>query len=59
MSDLRDSALEQDRPNSLCCRRITTGRLRPANIMDVIVGKNRHGPTGTVSLYFRKELTRR
>jgi replicative DNA helicase len=24
----------------------------------VIVGKNRHGPTGTVSLYFRKELTR-
>ncbi len=27
------------------------------NIADVIVAKHRHGSTGTVSLYFRKELT--
>lgn len=27
------------------------------NIADVIIAKHRHGATGTVSLYFRKELT--
>ncbi|MCL4829104.1 MAG: replicative DNA helicase [Caldilinea sp.] len=27
------------------------------NIADVIVAKHRHGSTGTISLYFRKELT--
>ena len=27
------------------------------NITDIIVAKHRHGSTGTVSLYFRKELT--
>ena len=27
------------------------------NIADVLVAKHRHGSTGTVSLYFRKELT--
>jgi replicative DNA helicase len=27
------------------------------NIADVIVAKHRHGSTGSVSLYFRKELT--
>ena len=27
------------------------------NIADVIVAKHRHGSTGTVSLFFRKELT--
>jgi replicative DNA helicase len=27
------------------------------NIADVVVAKHRHGSTGTVSLYFRKELT--
>jgi replicative DNA helicase len=27
------------------------------NIADILVTKHRHGATGTVSLYFRKELT--
>jgi len=27
------------------------------NIADVIVAKHRNGPTGVVSLYFKKELT--
>jgi replicative DNA helicase len=27
------------------------------NIADIIVAKHRHGATGTVSLFFRKELT--
>ena len=27
------------------------------NIADLMVAKHRHGTTGTVSLYFRKELT--
>ncbi|MBE2235756.1 MAG: replicative DNA helicase, partial [Anaerolinea sp.] len=27
------------------------------NIADVIVAKHRNGPTGSVSLFFRKELT--
>jgi len=27
------------------------------NIADVLVAKHRHGATGTVSLFFRKELT--
>ena len=27
------------------------------NIADVLVAKHRHGSTGAISLYFRKELT--
>jgi replicative DNA helicase len=27
------------------------------NIADILVAKHRHGSTGTVSLFFRKELT--
>ena len=27
------------------------------NIADVIISKHRHGETGTVSLFFKKELT--
>lgn len=61
MSDLRDSgAPEQDADQILFCYREDYYQEDSdrQNIMDVIVGKNRHGPTGTVSLYFRKELTR-
>lgn len=60
LSDLRESgAIEQDSDVVLFIYREDyynedTDR---ANIADVIVSKHRHGATGTVSLFFRKELT--
>ena len=60
LSDLRDSGnLEQDADVVMFIYREDyyiedTDR---QNIADVIVAKHRHGSTGTVSLYFRKELT--
>lgn len=60
LSDLRESgAIEQDSDVVLFIYREDyymedTDR---QNIADVIVAKHRHGATGTVSLYFRKELT--
>ncbi len=60
LSDLRESgAIEQDSDVVLFIYRDDyynedTDR---ANIADVIVSKHRHGATGTVSLFFRKELT--
>lgn len=60
LSDLRDSgAVEQDSDVVMFIYREDyyiedTDR---QNIADVIVAKHRHGATGTVSLYFRKELT--
>ncbi len=60
LSDLRESgALEQDADIVMFIYREdmydeTTDR---QNIADIIVAKHRNGPTGVVSLYFRKELT--
>lgn len=60
LSDLRESgSIEQDADAVLFIYREDyyiedTDR---QNIADVIVAKHRHGATGTVSLYFRKELT--
>ena len=60
LSDLRESgSIEQDADAVLFIYREDyyiedTDR---QNIADVIVAKHRHGSTGSVSLYFRKELT--
>ncbi|GIV69741.1 replicative DNA helicase [Caldilinea sp.] len=60
LSDLRESgSIEQDADVVMFIYREDyyiedTDR---QNIADVIVAKHRHGSTGTVSLYFRKELT--
>jgi replicative DNA helicase len=60
LSDLRESgSIEQDADVVLFIYREDyyiedTDR---QNIADIIVAKHRHGSTGTVSLYFRKELT--
>jgi len=60
LSDLRESgALEQDADIVMFIYREdmydeTTDR---QNIADIIIAKHRNGPTGVVSLYFRKELT--
>jgi replicative DNA helicase len=60
LSDLRESgSIEQDADVVLFIYREDyyvedTDR---QNIADVLIAKHRHGSTGTVSLYFRKELT--
>ena len=60
LSDLRESgSIEQDADIVMFIYREDyyiedTDR---QNITDIIVAKHRHGSTGTVSLYFRKELT--
>lgn len=60
LSDLRESgSIEQDADVVLFIYREDyyiedTDR---QNIADILVAKHRHGATGTVSLYFRKELT--
>lgn len=60
LSDLRESgAIEQDSDIVLFIYRddYYNEDSDKQNIADVIVAKHRHGCTGTVSLYFRKELT--
>lgn len=60
MSDLRDSgSLEQDADVILFLYRddYYDEDSEKQNIADVIVAKHRHGATGTISLFFRKELT--
>lgn len=60
LSDLRESgSLEQDADVVLFVYRedYYIEDTDKQNIADIIIAKHRHGSTGTVSLFFRKELT--
>jgi replicative DNA helicase len=60
LSDLRDSgSIEQDADVVMFLYRdeLYNADTELKNIADVIVSKHRHGPTGTVQLFFRKHLT--
>ncbi|MEA3335194.1 MAG: replicative DNA helicase [Chloroflexota bacterium] len=60
LSDLRDSgSIEQDADVVMFIYReeMYIEDTERQNIADVIVTKHRNGPTGTISLFFRKELT--
>ena len=60
MSDLRESgAIEQDAAAVAFLYRpdYYDPKTKP-NTCEIIISKNRFGPTGTVDLYFRKEMTR-
>jgi len=59
LSDLRESvALEQDADVVIFIYRdeLYNENTERRNIADIIVAKHRNGPTGTVALYFKKEL---
>lgn len=60
LSDLRESgSIEQDSDAVLFIYRedYYVEDSDRQNIADILIAKHRHGATGTVSLYFRKELT--
>ena len=60
LSDLRESgSIEQDADVVMFIYReeMYVEETDRQNIADLIVAKHRNGPTGTVSLFFRKELT--
>ena len=60
LSDLRESgSIEQDADVVMFIYReeMYVEETERQNIADILVSKHRNGPTGTISLYFRKELT--
>ena len=61
LSDLRESgSLEQDADIVMFLYRedYYNPETENKNITDVIVAKNRNGPTGTIPVYFHKEYVR-
>ncbi|MBC7812814.1 MAG: replicative DNA helicase [Burkholderiales bacterium] len=61
LSDLRESgSIEQDADVVMFLYRdsIYNEATEHPNLADVIIAKHRNGPTGTVSLYFNKSITR-
>jgi replicative DNA helicase len=64
MSDLRESgSIEQDADVIMLLHREDYYRMsepdfQPDNIAEVIVAKQRNGPTGTIKLYFDSKSTR-
>ncbi len=61
LSDLRESgSIEQDADIVMFIYReeVYEPETPMKNIAEVVVSKHRHGPTGTVELFFEKELTR-
>jgi replicative DNA helicase len=59
LSDLRESgSIEQDADVVMFIYRdeLYNAETEMKNIADIIVAKHRHGPTGTVQLFFRKHL---